>query len=558
MGQQKTPIRSGIMTAFNNLKTGTKMMATFLLIALIIVALAFEGYQSIKFVNDNMVSMYENRLLPSQQLGNVNGAQYRLKVDLGRFILLPEDRDELEQDMARQIQSVDRDMKLYAATYLVPEEKEVLDRFKLAWRNYLDMVAEEVRLVKAGDTASAIRSLGLGGEVFTAQRTVDQILTDLSEIQARVGAELMEEGGRRYNRTKWAMIISGLLAVLLAVALGFTISRSITLPLSTITAAARNLSGGDIDAGALSGIALRRDEIGVLAGAFTLMAGRLKETLEGLRRSHVELEKRVQERTSELQKSNEQLGKEVEERRQAEAKLLLQSQELARSNTELEQFAYVASHDLQEPLRMVASYVQLIEKRYQDKLDSDGREFIEFAVDGAKRMQVLIEDLLTYSRITTRAKPFQSTNFEEVLEAVTDNLQMVIRESGAHITHSPLPTVSGDDTQLTQLFQNLISNAIKFRRDTTPEVHIHAEPQEDYWLISVQDNGIGIEAQHLDRIFLLFQRLHGRGAYPGTGLGLAICRKIVERHGGTIWAESETGSGSKFSFTIPKKGETTL
>jgi light-regulated signal transduction histidine kinase (bacteriophytochrome) len=283
------------------------------------------------------------------------------------------------------------------------------------------------------------------------------------------------------------------------------------------------------------------------------MAGQLKETLEGLHRSHVELEKRVKERTNELQQSDEKWGNEIEEWRQAEAKLLLRSQELTRSNTELEQFAYVASHDLQEPLRMVASYVQLIEKRYQDKLDSDGREFIEFAVDGAKRMRVLIEDLLAYSRITTRAKPFQSTDFEEVLETVTDNLQMVIRESGAQITHSPLPTVSGDVTQLTQLFQNLLSNAIKFRRDTTPEVHIHAEPQEDYWLISVQDNGIGIEAQHLDRIFLLFQRLHGRGAYPGTGLGLAICRKIVERHGGTIWVESETGSGSKFSFTIPKK-----
>jgi signal transduction histidine kinase len=546
------------MTTFNDLKTGTKMMATFLLIAFIIVALAFEGYKSIKLVNDNMVSMYENRLLPSQQLGNVKGAQYKLKVDLGRFILLPEERDELEQDMTRQIQSVDRDIKLYAATYLVPEEEVALDRFKLAWSAYLDTVAEEVRLVKVGDTRSAIRSLGQGGKVFTAQRAVDGILADLSEIQGRVGSELMQQGERRFNRTKWAMIISGCLAVLLAVALGFTISRSITLPLSAITAAARNLSGGDIDAGALSGIALRRDEIGILARTFTLMAGQLKETLEGLHRSHVELEKRVKERTSELQQSNEKLGNEIEERRQAEAKLLLRSQELTRSNTELEQFAYVASHDLQEPLRMVASYVQLIEKRYQDKLDSDGREFIEFAVDGAKRMRVLIEDLLAYSRITTRAKPFQSTDFEEVLETVTDNLQMVIRESGAQITHSPLPTVSGDVTQLTQLFQNLLSNAIKFRRDTTPEVHIHAEPQEDCWLISVQDNGIGIETQHLDRIFLLFQRLHGRGAYPGTGLGLAICRKIVERHGGTIWVESETGSGSKFSFTIPKKGETSI
>jgi signal transduction histidine kinase len=555
MSQQKTAIWGGYMTAFNDLKTGTKMMATFLLIALIIVAVAFEGYYSIKFVNDNIASMYENRLLPSQQLGKVNGAQYRLKVDLGRFILLPQDRVELEQEMARQIQTVDRYLQLYAATYLVLEEKEALDRFKPAWSNYLDAVAEEVRLVKLGDTASAISSLRLGGRVFTTQRAVDKILTDLSEIQSRVGSKLMEQGERRFDRTKRAMVISGIFAVLLAVTLGFTISRSITLPLSGITATARNFSEGDMDTDSLSSIALRQDEIGILARTFTLMASQLKETLEGLHRSHVELERRVQERTSELQKSNKLLGIEVEERRQAEASLMLRSEELARSNTELEQFAYVASHDLQEPLRMVASYVQLIEKRYQDKLDSDGREFIEFAVDGAKRMQVLIEDLLAYSRITTRAEPFQSTDCEEVLEVVTDNLQMTIQESGARITHSSLPTVMGDVTQLRQLFQNLISNAIKFRGDTAPEVHVDVEPQEDSWLISVQDNGIGIETQHLDRIFLLFQRLHGRGSYPGTGLGLAICRKIVERHGGTIWAESEPGTGTKFSFTIPKKGE---
>ncbi len=540
------------MTAFNDLATGTKMMVTFLLLALIIVAQAVEGYLGINLINDNLESMYEDRLLPSRQLGKINGAQYRLKVDLGRFILLPEDRDELEQDIAGQIQSVAREIRLYETTYLVPEEKEALGRFKLAWINYLDVVSEEVRLVKMGDIASAIRSLRSGGKVFTAQRDVDQVLTDLSEIQARVGSELKDEGWRRFNRAKWTMILSGLLAVLVAAVLGFTISRSITLPLSTITAAARNLSGGDMDTGSLSGITSRQDEIGVLAKTFTLMAGQLKETLEGLRRSHIELESRVEERTRELQESNEQLGLEVEERRQAEAKLLLRTEELARSNTELEQFAYVASHDLQEPLRMVASYVQLIEKRYQDKLDDDGREFIEFAVDGAKRMRVLIEDLLAYSRVTTRAEPFQSTNFEKVLETVTDNLQMVIKENDVQITHAPLPTVQGDVTQLTQLFQNLISNAIKFRGDAAPQVHIHAEPQEDQWLISVQDNGIGIEAQHLDRIFLLFQRLHGRGAYPGTGLGLAICRKIVERHGGTIWVESEPGSGSKFNFTIPK------
>ncbi len=541
------------MTGFNNLKTGTKLIATFLAIALIIVAVAFEGYQSIKLVNAGMTRMYTDRLVPAQQLGNVNGAQFKLKLDLSRFIMFPEDRAELEQDMARQIQSVDQNMKLYGATHLVPEEKEALNRFNLAWTNYLEAVAEEVRLVNGGNTESAIRSIKSGGRVFTTQRIVDEILTNLSEIQVRVGIELKAEGDRRFDRSKWAMAFGGIFGVLLAVALGYTIGRSITAPLSTITAVARTVSAGDMDTSSLSGIASRQDEIGVLAGSFILMAGQLKETLEGLHKSHLELEQRVQERTSELQQSNEQLGKEVEERRQAEAQLVLRTGELARSNTELEQFAYVASHDLQEPLRMVASYVQLIEKRYKDKLDSDGREFIGFAVDGAKRMRVLIEDLLAYSRITTRAEPFQSIDLEQVLEMVTDNLQVVVRESGVQITHSPLPTVVGDVTQLTQLLQNLISNAIKFHRDEEPEINIHAELKDEYWHISVQDNGIGIEAQHLDRIFLLFQRLHGRGTYPGTGLGLAICKKIVERHGGTIWAESEPGSGTKFSFTIPKK-----
>jgi light-regulated signal transduction histidine kinase (bacteriophytochrome) len=283
-----------------------------------------------------------------------------------------------------------------------------------------------------------------------------------------------------------------------------------------------------------------------------------KRIEDALRRSHEELEDRVELRTRELKQSNEQLAAEVEERRRAEAALTLRSQELARSNAELEQFAYVASHDLQEPLRMVASYMQLLEARYKEKLDSDAREFIGFAVDGAKRMRVLIDDLLAYSRVATRGQPFQPTDCQKVLKTVLGNLGMAIQESSAHITHDPLPTVMGDSTQLAQLFQNLISNAIKFRRDAVPEVHLHAEPRGSLWCISVKDNGIGIEPNHFARIFQLFQRLHSRGTYPGTGIGLAICKKIVERHGGSIWVESQPGQGTTFFFTIPMKGESSV
>ncbi|UKO96209.1 GAF domain-containing protein [Nostoc sp. UHCC 0870] len=284
-----------------------------------------------------------------------------------------------------------------------------------------------------------------------------------------------------------------------------------------------------------------------------------------------------------------------------------QSQELARSNAELESFAYVASHDLQEPLRMVTSYLQLLERRYKNQLDANAEQFISYAVDGAQRMQTLINDLLNYSRLTTRGQPFVSVDCAVILERVQTNLKIAIEESGVVITHDPLPTVTADPTQLTQVFQNLIANAIKFRRDIPLEIHIGVvreggeqgsrgvgeqgskgageqgsredkrecsqnqlnaalpltqsakrratanSTQHSHWLFSVRDNGIGIEEQYIERIFVIFQRLHGRNKYPGTGIGLSICKKIIERHGGQIWIESEPGQGSVFYFTIPEQ-----
>ncbi len=227
---------------------------------------------------------------------------------------------------------------------------------------------------------------------------------------------------------------------------------------------------------------------------------------------------------------------------------------LVRSNEDLQQFAYVASHDLQEPLRNVASCLQLLEKKYKDKLDALAFEYIHHAVDGAVRMKALILDLLQYSRVATKGKTPRQTDCEQVLAATLKNMRSAVAESGAEITHDQLPTVFVDESQLVQVFQNLIQNAIKFRRHDPPRVHVSAVKSENKWVFSVEDNGIGIESRHLKRVFVIFQRLHKRSQYDGTGMGLAIVKKVVERHGGRVWAESELGVGTAVYFTIPEKG----
>jgi PAS domain S-box-containing protein len=245
--------------------------------------------------------------------------------------------------------------------------------------------------------------------------------------------------------------------------------------------------------------------------------------------------------------------RDITERKRAEEVLKEKTEELARSNRDLEQFAYVASHDLQEPLRMVTNYVQLLAQRYRGKLDSDAHEFIGFAVDGAIRMWKLINDLLAYSRVGMRAKEVEPTDCETVLNQSVNNLKVAIEENGAVVTHDLLPTVMADNLQLGQLFQNLIGNAIKFRGYEAPRIHVSASRKGNVWTFSVRDNGIGIAPEYAERIFIIFQRLHGRNEYDGTGIGLAICKRIVERHGGSIWAESEVGKGATFYFTLPAR-----
>jgi signal transduction histidine kinase len=292
--------------------------------------------------------------------------------------------------------------------------------------------------------------------------------------------------------------------------------------------ATRRVAAGDL--AVRTGETADAGELYELARAFDEMTGKLQQrSLErdkaetDLRKLNEELEERVAHRTADLQRSNE----------------------------ELEQFAYVVSHDLQEPLRMVTQYLQLLERRYPEKLDQNARDFIGFAKDGADRMQALIKGLLEYSRVGTRPKEFGPVETEKAFQDAVSNLTVMVEENDAKITHDQLPKVQGDPVQLTQLFQNLIGNAIKFRNEVTPVVHIGAQRSNGNWQFYVRDNGIGIAKKDFDRIFVVFQRLHTRNKYPGTGIGLAACKKIVDRHGGKIWVESEPGKGSTFFFTLP-------
>lgn len=257
----------------------------------------------------------------------------------------------------------------------------------------------------------------------------------------------------------------------------------------------------------------------LLAAQFTAR----RQAEMALRRSHAQLEQRVHQRTSALNASN----------------------------AELQQFAYVVSHDLQEPLRMVSSYLQLLSRRYRGRLDDEADEFIGFAADGARRMSAMIDGLLQYARVETQGQPFAETDLEQVLTETLANLSLAIEEAGALVEHGPLPRLQADATQMQRLFQNLIGNALKFRGDAPPQIRIDAEREGGLWAISVTDNGIGIPPAQAERIFLMFQRLHTREEYPGLGIGLAVCRRIVERHGGRIEVRSNPGGGAIFRFTLP-------
>jgi len=343
--------------------------------------------------------------------------------------------------------------------------------------------------------------------------------------------------------------IKVLLVLLVVLGLALKLQGFISRPILALTATAKAVS--EHRNYALRTQKTTTDELGVLTDTFNEMLTQIQSREAELQRAHDELEARVAERTAALSKANAALQKEVGERQCAEAGLRIKTEELARSNTELEQFAYIASHDLQEPLRMVSSYLQLLEQRYAGKLDATANEFIHYAVDGAARMRTLVRDLLEYSRVGRRKQELAVVNCRAVFDNILLNLKETIADTQAKVTAGDLPTVRADSTELTQLFQNLIANAIKFHGAQPPAVRLTADRQDGHWHFTVRDNGIGIAPEFADRIFVIFQRLHSRSHYPGNGLGLAICKKIVERYGGRIWVESTPGQGATFHFTLP-------
>jgi PAS domain S-box-containing protein len=301
-----------------------------------------------------------------------------------------------------------------------------------------------------------------------------------------------------------------------------------------------------------------RDEDGKITGVFAAARDitERKRAEDALLRAYRELDNRVKERTIELQEANALLEKEIADRKATADELRKKSEELARSNLELQQFAYIASHDLQEPLRAISGFTELLDKRYKGQMDDRADKYINFIIDGTKQMNQIIFDLLEYSRVQTKAHEFGLIDMNSSLKQALRNLQASIKEKDAIITTDPLPKLSADGIQITQLFQNLIGNALKFQKpENTPEIHVSAREQGDNWVFSVTDNGIGIDPQYTERIFKIFQRLHAKGEYEGTGIGLAICRRIVERHRGEITVRSEPGVGSTFSFTLPSLNE---
>ena len=332
----------------------------------------------------------------------------------------------------------------------------------------------------------------------------------------------------RERLTDYAAIIGTVMLISLAVAflMSVWLQGAITKPILAVTEVARQVM-------ARRDFSLRvrkttDDEIGYLVEAFNDMLAEIARRAEALQASHRSIETANQELAS-------------------------QATELKRSNADLEKFAYVASHDLQEPLRMVSGFADLLQRRYRGQLDKDAHEFITYMIDGAARMRRLVDDLLALSRVATRGGNFVEFEAQAALQHTLSNLHVAISESGASITHDPLPKVTADPGQLEQLLQNLIGNALKFHSGQPPRVHVGVRDAGDHWEFSVRDDGIGLDPQYADRIFEIFQRLHAKDEYPGTGIGLAICKKIVERHRGRIWVESEEGKGATFYFTIPKQ-----
>jgi len=416
------------------------------------------------------------------------------------------------------------------------EVKDLLSRIKHFHERYKMLFNEQVEYIKAGNKSFDQQYAN------EMKRMTDSIMGELETLRAfnqkNIFTKIKNLDEAQTSSARFAFVMTTA-SLLFGIILSVLITRSITAPISEMKKKTRDIASGIFE----NNLNLTSPpEIGELASAINLMVGSLADARNQLKgREH------------ELYEANARLTKEITEVKRAKEKLRQLAAELERSNTDLQQFAYVTSHDLQHPLQVIAGYVELLERCYKGKLDEKAHEFIALTIDGVNRMSRLIKDMLEYARVDTQVKTFENTHCASSLSEALSNLKKVVEESGARVTYDSLPTVKTDAVQLTSLFQNLIGNAIKFRGDSPPEIHISAVRKGDEHVFSVRDNGIGIDQNFAGKIFEVFKRLHTRKECEGTGIGLAICKKIVERHGGRIWVESEPTKGSTFYFTITDK-----
>ncbi len=406
-----------------------------------------------------------------------------------------------------------RFLKEYRDIVVDEEEMRLADEVEKGFERAVALAHEIVDLRHARDTR--IDELVVVSNAFE-KLVEDEIIEDVHAALRQQQASVREMASKAYMLT----IATVLISLCVGGGIGFVVVRGLRDSVGRLVDGSKALGRGELD----YRMEVRsNDELQDVAEAFNQMATDLDSSHNALRQSNRELERRVAKRT----------------------------EDLSRSNANLEQFAYVASHDLQEPLRKVASCCQALAEDYADKLDDEGREWIAFAVDGATRMRRLVSDLLEFSRVSTRGKAAEPTDANRACQAALNNLAAAVEERDAQIVCRPLPTVLADAGQLAQLFQNLVGNSIKYCRDDQPVIEIGAEPSDDLWQFYIKDNGIGIAPEFHERIFQIFQRLHRQDEYPGTGVGLAICRRVVERLGGKLWVQSQSGQGSTFFFTLP-------
>ncbi|WP_367128920.1 ATP-binding protein [Saccharothrix sp. HUAS TT1] len=401
------------------------------------------------------------------------------------------------QQAERQAEDAARDLLGEVRPDLVRGLEE-LGRLSQEWRtSYAEPLIQRVR--QAGASQTTLAEAARGKLLFDRVRDAADELGDELDRAAEDARRNLDEVARQQL---WLLYGLGLLLVLIIAGVAVVLYRILIAPLSGLAGDVRQVSSGDY--------------------AHAVEAGGPRETV--------------------------MLGQDVEAMR---VRILSDLEELRRSNAELEQFAYVASHDLQEPLRKVASFCQLLERRYSGQLDDRGEQYLRFAVDGAKRMQVLINDLLAFSRVGRLSREQTLVDCDELVAQVLDNYSEVVERTGATVDVADLPTVRGEESLLGGVFGNLISNALKFHGEDPPHVRVDVERTGEFWTFTVADNGIGIDAEYAERIFVIFQRLHHKDDYPGTGIGLAMCRKIIEYHGGTIWLDTSVDTGTTFKFTLP-------